>query len=219
MALLSISNDKLPGTLVLNCAISDLACFAWLQSDSNPSPGPHRSAVDNTYSRSICQTNSSEPPLPLCSPSILTSLKCQPEYLLSHWVNSGDLGSAAPDLQSFFSIRADDYSLFVFLFTDAQNYVDYRLNSAKSYTTPPIHPFQKEKEIYFPAVINYKHLQYPPRTAVINLHNLVRFTAANIWIRLLILGCKTTNQPPLDHHVGSKMKTGLYNIIITVLYK
>ena len=80
-------------------------------------------------------------------------------------------------------------------------------------------PFPKKKEIYFPAVINYKHLQYPPRTAVINLHNLVRFTAANIWIRLLILGCKTTNQPPLDHHVGSKMKTGLYNIIITVLYK
>lgn len=68
VALLSISNDKLPGTLVLNCAISDLACFAWLQSLSNPSPGPRRSAVDNTYSRSICQTNSSEPPLPLTPP-------------------------------------------------------------------------------------------------------------------------------------------------------
>lgn len=117
MALLSISNDKLPGTLVLNCAISDLACFAWLQSDSNPSPGPRRSTVDNTYSRSICQTNSSEPPLPLGSLSTLTSLKCQPEYLLSHrWVNSGDPGSLAPDLLWFFSIRADNKSLFFVFF-------------------------------------------------------------------------------------------------------
>lgn len=117
MALLSISNDKLPGTLVLNCSISDLACFAWLQSDSNPSPGPCRSTVDNRYSRSICQTNSSEPPLPLCSLSTLTSLKCQPEYLPSHrWVNSGDPGYIAPVLQWFFSIRADHNSPCVWFF-------------------------------------------------------------------------------------------------------
>lgn len=95
VALLSISNDKLPGTLVLNCAISDLACFAWLQSHSNPSPGPRRSAVDNTYSRSICQTNSSEPPLPP------HHLKCQPEYLPSHrWVNRGDPHEVIPLDQS-----------------------------------------------------------------------------------------------------------------------
>lgn len=104
----SLSNDKLLGTLVLNCAISELACFAWLQSVSNPSPGP---SLKLSCSRSICQTCSSEPPLPLGSLSTLTSLKCQPEYLLSHrWVNSGDPLSVAPDLLRFLSITFLSFS-------------------------------------------------------------------------------------------------------------
>lgn len=141
MALLSISNDKLPETLVLNCAISDLACFAWLQSHSNPSPG----ASPKHSRQHILQEHLSDKFI-WASTSVLLSEHTNLAQMSASVFTVSLVGKqwwstlGRPDLLWFFSIRAKNNSLFVYFFLyKCTNYDEYAQSSAKKWATPYIH--------------------------------------------------------------------------------